>query len=102
VGAAAGGCNDSDRASRHDREPVGFVDTLKIVSAEKRSTFHKLRPLLLPRKQPAGVALKGRLALFPHNHGRCRLIILMSTRRAGGSHETDCCHFGNRHHAGVR
>ena len=32
VGAAAGGSNDSDRASRHDREPVGFVDTLKIVS----------------------------------------------------------------------
>jgi hypothetical protein len=32
VGAAAGGNDDSDRASRHDREPMGFVDPLKIGS----------------------------------------------------------------------
>jgi hypothetical protein len=32
VGAGAGGNDDSDRASRHHHEPVGFVDTLKLVS----------------------------------------------------------------------
>jgi hypothetical protein len=32
VGAAAGGSDDRDRAPWHGREPVGFVDTLKIAS----------------------------------------------------------------------
>jgi hypothetical protein len=61
VGAGAGGSDDSDGASRHDRDPMGFIYSLRLVSDRKALGGWSHFP---QGKQLAGVREKGGFSFF--------------------------------------